>query len=218
MFEATERIVISKDWITIMLLIAVTLLILNRLKSSDRYYKLKNLLVNNTYVNSYSKANPLLFNSFNIIFLVVYIIIISFLLFIAIHLFEPKVASFDFLFYLKIAFIVCFFIGLRVVTGILLSILFEKERVQKYFTFLKTSYLSNYSLIMLPLIAIHFYFDSTNYSYFLLITAVLLILYYYVLLIKNNQSLLFGKSFYFILYLCTLEIAPFIIMTKIIII
>ena len=37
MLEATERIVVSKDWITIVLLIAVTLLILNRLKSNDRY-------------------------------------------------------------------------------------------------------------------------------------------------------------------------------------
>ncbi|MDY7394664.1 DUF4271 domain-containing protein [Aureibaculum sp. 2210JD6-5] len=218
MNEAIERVVISKDWITIMLLISVTLLILNRLKSSDRYYKLKNLLVNNTYINSYSKANPLLFNSFNIIFLSVYIIVISFLLFIAIHLFEPKVASFDFLFYLKIILVVCFFIGLRVVAGVLLGVLFEKERVQKYFTFLKTTYLSNYSLIMLPLIAVHFYFESDIYTYFLLIVAVLLFLYYYILLIKNNQSLVFGKSFYFILYLCTLEIAPFIIMTKILII
>ena len=218
MFEATERIVVSKDWVTIILLIAVTLLILNRLKSSDRYYKLKNLLVNNTYINSYSKANPLLLNSFSIIFLSVYVIIISLLLFVAIHLLEPKIASFDFLFYLKIAFFVCVFIGLRIVAGVLLGILFEKERTQKYFTFLKASYLSNYSLIMLPLIAIHFYFDSDLYSYFLLIVAVILLLYYYVLLIKNNQSLVFGKSFYFILYLCTLEIAPFIIMTKVLII
>ena len=194
------------------------MLILNRLKSSDRYYKLKNLLFNNTYVNSYSKANPLLFNSFTIIFLSVYIIIISLLVFIAIHLFEPKIASFDFLFFLKIAFIVSLFIGLRSAIGILLGMLFEKERTQRYFTFLKASYLSNYSLIMLPLIAVHFYFDSDIYSYFLLVIAVLLILYYYVLLIKNNQSLLFGKSFYFILYFCTLEIAPFIIITKIIII
>ena len=218
MHEALERIVISKDWVTVVLLIAVTLLILNRLKFSDRYYKLKNLLVNNTYVNSYSKANPLLLNSFNIIFLAVNIIIISFLLFIAIHLFEPYVASFDFLFYLKIVVFVCLFIGLRIMAGVLLGVLFENERVQTHFTFLKTSYLSNYSLIMLPLVAIHFYFDSDIYSYFLLIVAVLLFLYYYVLLIKNNQSYLFGKSFYFILYLCTLEIAPFVIMTKILII
>ncbi|MET2986426.1 DUF4271 domain-containing protein [Aureibaculum conchae] len=218
MLEATERIVVSKDWITIMLLIAVTLLILNRLKSSDRYYKLKYLLVNNTYINSYSKANPLLFNSFSIIFLAVYVIVISFLLFIAIYLFEPKIAAFDFLFFLKIALIICFFIGLRIILGTLLGVLFEKERTQKYFTFLKASYLSNYSLIMLPLVAVNFYFNSTFYSYFLLIVAVLLFLYYYVLLIKNNQSLVFGKSFYFILYLCTLEIAPLVIITKVLIV
>ncbi|RPD96515.1 DUF4271 domain-containing protein [Aureibaculum marinum] len=216
MLEAIDRIVVSKDWVTIVLLIAVTLLILNRLKSSDRYYKLKNLLVNNTYINSYSKANPLLLNSFNIIFLVVYVIVISFLLFIAIHLYKPDIASFNFLFYLKIALFLCLLIGFRIIIGILLAVLFEKEQVQQYFTFLKTSYLSNYSLIMLPLIAIHFYFDSDLYSNFLMIVAALLFLYYYILLIKNNQTLVFGKSFYFILYLCTLEIAPLIVMTKII--
>ncbi|MBJ2174113.1 DUF4271 domain-containing protein [Aureibaculum sp. A20] len=214
MLEATERIVVSKDWITIVLLIAVTLLILNRLKSNDRYYKLKNLLFNNTYINSFSKANPLLFNSFSIIFLAVYVIIISFLLFIIVHLVEPEMASYDFLFYLKIAFVVCVFFAIRIIAGLLLGILIEKERIQTHFTFLKASYLSNYSLIMLPLIAIHFYVNSTIYSYFLLFTAAALFLYYYVLLVKTNQSLVFGKSFYFILYLCTLEIAPFIIMIK----
>jgi len=217
MNEATERMFVSQDWITITLMIVLTLLLLNRIKYGERFYKLQYLLLNNTYINSYAKASPTIFNIFNIIFYAVATIIISFLVFVAHNLYKPDQTSYDFIFFLKIIFYVSIFIVVRIIIGFLIGILFEKEKDQQYFTFLKISYLGNFSLIILPFLAINFYFKSGVFSYILLIISVVLFLYYYILIIKNNQSLIFGRSFYFILYLCTLEIAPFAIIINILI-
>lgn len=218
MTEAVERIFISKDWITIVLMIVLTLVILNKTKYSDRFYKLKYILLNNSYINSYEKSSPLVFNIFNIIFFVIATLTLSLVLFIALNLYYYDSISYDFLFFLKTLFYVSFFTILRIVLGFLLGSLFEKEREQRYFTFLKISYLGNFSLIILPLTAIHFFTESTTFTHFLLIFSFLLFLYYYVLLLKNNQTVIFRNSFYFILYICTLEIAPFLIIFKVLIV
>lgn len=214
MTEAIERIFISKDWITVILMIVVTLLILNRLKFSERFYKLQYVLLNNSYINSYAKMNPVLLNIFNIIFFVIVTITLSLIIFTSIQLYYPNNITFNFTFFLKVLFYISIFTVIRVILGVLLGVLFEKEREQQHFTFLKISYLSNFCLITIPFITVNFYAGSTVFTHFLLICSFLLFLYYYVLILKNNQSLIFRNSFYFILYICTLEIAPFAIIFK----
>ncbi len=214
MTEAIERIFISKDWVTIVLMIILTLLILNRVKFSERFYKLQYVLLNNSYINSYAKASPLIFNAFNIIFFVVTILTVSFILFIALNLYFPERIFYDFIFFLKTLFFVGVFTVLRIILGYLLGSLFEREKEQRYFSFLKISYLGNFSLMTIPLIAVDLYTESTFYTHFLLVFSLVLFLYYYVLILKNNQSLISRNSFYFILYICTLEIAPFLIIFK----
>ncbi len=217
MNEAVERILISKDWITIVLLVIIGLLIFNRTKHLVRFKSFQSILHNNNYINNYAKATPLLLNTFNLTFIFIIVLVISLLLFVIIGLSN---VTFNIhnkgLFVLIIFYVFCFVI-IRFIVGLLLAFLFEKEREQHYFTFIKLSYLSHFSLLILPLLIINFYINISYFSYFLLIIAALLLLFYYFLQIKNNQKLVFGKMFYFILYLCALEISPFIIIYKLII-
>ncbi len=217
MGEATERILISNDWVTIVLLTIIGLLIYNKIKYPVRFKSLQSLLYNNSYINNYSKSTPLLFNSFNLIFYFIFIFIFSLLLFVIINqygLITDANRKETFLLIIIYAFS---FVIIRFIIGFLLAFLFEKENEQHYFTFTKLSYLGNFSLLILPLIIINFYINSFYFSQFLIIIASLLLVFYYFLQIKNNQKLVFGKMFYFILYLCALEISPFIIIYKLII-
>ncbi len=217
MGEATERILISNDWVTIVLLTIIGLLIYNKIKYPVRFKSLQSLLYNNSYLNNYSKSTPLLFNSFNLIFYFIFILIFSLLLFVIINqygLITDANRKETFLLIIIYAFS---FVIIRFIIGFLLAFLFEKENEQHYFTFTKLSYLGNFSLLILPLIIINFYINSFYFSQFLIIIASLLLVFYYFLQIKNNQKLVFGKMFYFILYLCALEISPFIIIYKLII-
>ncbi len=217
MGEATERILISNDWVTIILLTIIGLFIYIKIKYPVRFKSLQSLLYNNIYINNYSKSIPLILNGFNITFYFIFIFIISLLLFVAINLYDliPDINSKKL--FLLILLCVFAFVIIRFIIGYLLALIFEKENEQQYFTFTKLSYLSNFSLVILPLLIINFYIHSTYFSHFLILIAAVLLLFYYFLQLKNNQKFVFNKMFYFILYLCALEISPFIIIYKLII-
>jgi hypothetical protein len=68
--------------------------------------------------------------------------------------------------------------------------------------------------LLLPVNIVLFYNDSHSEIFlFVCIAAVLIInLLTYLLSLKNYQNFVVGKLFYFILYLCALEIAPYYFM------
>lgn len=218
MTEAVERVFDTHDWITILLLLVIAMIIYAKLRRPERFQKLQTLLLNNNYINDYSKATPMIFNGFNIVFYFIMIVVVSLLLFVAINQYNDGMSTYSVNYFFLIFLYVFAFIVVRSVIGFLLGVLFEKEKEQQYFTFLKISYLSNFSLILVPLLVLNFYIRLNWYSNALIIFAFLLFLYYYGLLVKNNQKLIFNKLFYFILYLCALEIAPFIIIYNLLIV
>mgnify|MGYP000852315589 CR=1 FL=1 len=217
MGQVIERIFISKDWITIIILMIITLLIFNKIRHPLKFNKLQTLLYSSGYIGSYSKSIPLILSVFNIIFIFIFIIVISLLIFIATSLYGFNNNN-DVIFFFKIFIFALSYILVRFIIGFLLSILFEKEKEQQYFTFLKLSYLSSFSILILPLLIVNFYINSTIYSHLVIILACLLLIYFFVLQIKNNHNLVFSNIFYFILYLCALEIAPYMIVYKLLIV
>jgi len=218
MLEATERVVNSHDWITIVLMIIITLIVYTKLTDAERFHKLQFLMFNSSYISEYSKATPLLLNFFNSVFLIIFTLISSLILAIVLQRFNPGVNYLEIGYYLKIVSIVFLFIIIRLVIGILLGVLFETEKEQQYLSFVKMSYLSNFSLLMTPLLIISIYSQSQAFTSFFIVIALLLVTFYYFLILKNNQNFIFKRLFYFILYLCALEIAPFLVIYKLIVI
>lgn len=217
MGEVIERIFISKDWITIILLIVITLLIFNKIRSPLKFTKLQTLLYSSSYFGGYSTSSPSLVSVFNVIFIVIFSIVISLLLFVAVIQYGLSNNS-DIMLFFKILIYVFSYIIVRFVVGFLLALLFEIEKEQQYFSFLKLSYLSSFSILILPFLIVNFYINSTFFSQILIIIGGLLLFYFFVLQIKNNQKLIFSNIFYFILYLCALEIAPYMIVYKLLIV
>ncbi|PID69717.1 MAG: hypothetical protein CSA39_03010 [Flavobacteriales bacterium] len=217
MLEALERNFESNDWITIILLIVITLIILNKLKYSDRFIRVQQILSNNSYINSYSKTAPLLLSTFNIVFYLIFVIIMSFLILALLEIENVVLHTNPLLQFFFIFGLVLGFFSIRLILGVILGSLFELESKQAYFTYLKIGYMSNFSMIIFPVVVISFYFKAPFFAKLLLILSVILLLYYYALLVKNNQKFIFGNFFYFILYLCTLEIAPILIAIKLLI-
>ena len=213
MGEVIDRVLNSRDWITIILLMVLALLIFNKIRHPLKFDKLQTLLYSSSYFGSYAKSTPLLINVFNIIFIVIFSIVISLLFFVAVIQYDLANNN-DIMLFLKILIYVFSYILARFVVGFLLALLFEKEKEQQYFTFLKLSYLSSFSILILPLLIVNFYISSDLYSQLLIIIAGLLLFYFFALQVKNHQKFIFSKMFYFILYLCALEIAPYMIAYK----
>ena len=81
---------------------------------------------------------------------------------------------------------------------------------------LETSYLAVVLLMVFLLLCYVFlHLDIYNSSrIFVLITALILYFIRFIIIVLNNKNLLSGKILYIILYLCTLEIVPFIYLFK----
>jgi hypothetical protein len=93
------------------------------------------------------------------------------------------------------------------------SIILEIEDIGSAFNHFKMSYRSYISIFLFPIIAVIYY---NNFNIYLVISiGVFLIIYNiitYLNILKYFKEKLFSNLFYFILYLCTLEIAPFYFM------
>jgi hypothetical protein len=88
---------------------------------------------------------------------------------------------------------------------------FKIEEFNEQFNLLKVNYRTYLSLLLLPINIILYYnpIQSSTFFWLLIIVLFALNVVTYIIALKLYQNLLIRKIFYFILYLCTLEIAPY---------
>ncbi len=105
---------------------------------------------------------------------------------------------------------------LKILAGKLLSYFFKRITVYKQMLVLETSYLACVLLLLYPVLSYGFLHLSTVSHVFnvVLISALLLYCFRFVILVWNNKNLVSGQLLYIILYLCILEIVPFIYLFK----
>ena len=220
MLQATERVLYSKDWITLVFVLILALFVIIKYHYNERLTRLFSLFISRNYLVIYSKYSPLLLNSFHLFFAIIQLFIFSLTIFVGIKANNSIAKEFEFSFFLNILTGVFIFTVLRYFLGKLLAILFDVEKDHENVSFLKMSYLSNFCLLLFPLLigTLYLFYNSTIMAIVIATIAIAILLLYYALIIKNNQKLIFKNFFYFILYLCALEIAPLIFLYKLFII
>ena len=216
MFEGIERIVLSKDWITIIFLLILTIITVLKYNYSERFTKLFSLIYSDKYYTDYVKTNPLVLNKFHFLFLFVIFINISMLIYFGFQVLDPSFFDNNFYSFIQILAVVVSYIILRFIIGFLLSEIFDLNDQQKQLTFLKLSNLSLLSLLIFPLlIFLNFsvgFYHNTMISISSVLVLILFLIHYYKLLKKDKMN--FNNLFYLFLYLCALEIAPLIVIYK----
>jgi hypothetical protein len=216
MFEGLERVILSKDWITIVFLLTLTIITVLKYQFSDRFTKLFSLSYSDKYYTDYVKTNPLILNKFHLLFFIVIFFNISMLIFFSLQVLEPSFFSNSFYSFAQILSIVILYIVLRQFIGFILGEIFELHDQQKQLTFLKISNLSLLSLLLFPLLLFLNYsvgpYHKTVITIGFFLAVILFLIHYYKLLKKDKFN--FNNLFYLFLYLCALEIAPFIVIYK----
>ena len=121
------------------------------------------------------------------------------------------------MFFFKAIGVLGTFFALRYFLGYLLASLVEVNTLHLKVAFAKATYFFALSVVLVPFLLLVFYAKSYNLLFFRLAVLVLIILLIarYVFVFKNNKSEVFSRIFYFILYLCALEIAPILLFFKI---
>ncbi len=219
MFEGQERFYISQDWITIIFMVVLVLITLAKYLYNDRFNKLFTLYYSDKYYTDFSISKPLIFNFFHGLLLLIFIFNISLLIFYLLRSYHLMDTDYDFLFYLKVLFVSVVFVFLRYIIGVFLGVIFEKSEEQNYLTFLKINNLGLLSLYLFPLLLIINYAPYSKQRFLATFVVFVLLVFASVrsVNILKNDRLNFNTFFYLFLYLCTLEITPFIVSYKLLV-
>ena len=212
--EALDRIIISKDWITILLLGIVFLIILVHFFDSKRLQQLFLFSFNKSYRLNYSYH----FGSiFTILLFVINTLIISLFVYVIISVFYPDKIDYDSVSFITILFSVLFYWVLSQGLIFTTSYFFDIKKYYYQSVFTKMGYLYSSTLYLLILLIFNFYLFDSN-AVFVKITILsfgLLLIIRYIHFISTFKSQISSHIFYYILYLCALEIAPLLIAIKV---
>ena len=107
---------------------------------------------------------------------------------------------------------------IKVLLERLIGSVFELDSLIDSYLFQKTTYKNYTGFLLLPINCLLIYTISPTKSviYVCISLIVLINLLGFISSFKNNQKLLLNNLFYFILYLCALEIGPYLILYKLI--
>lgn len=198
------------DWYTAIIIASLIVMVSAKILNPSRFRQLIN---NSNYLRIYIKDHKF-FNLFDILlftnFCINAVLIMS-LFYSTLNKFNIKFNDFIALSGL---------LGL-VVTGkflieFIISSIFEIKDISFRHIFQQISTLNILGIILLPLNALSVFSYPKQLLLFVIIFSISCLIMLYSLLksIKNNQKLLINNFFYFILYLCTLEIGPYVILCK----
>ena len=128
---------------------------------------------------------------------------------------DNQLLSIDTIF--KLTFSIATFILIKVLIERLIGSILEIDKLIDQYLFQKISYKNYLGILLLPINALLLFSfkPSLPIIYFIIILLLIVNIVGLITSFKTHQSLIKRNYFYFILYLCTLEISPYIILYKV---
>ena len=205
---------ISNDWYVVFCLVSLVVILMAKKIDAQRFSEFLKLFGNNNYLRIYLKEHSF-FDRFDSLLFINFCI--NFVVFGGIgyqFVFEPvtmNLLKFSQLFSF-VAVVVLLKIGLELFLGYVLDL----RTLFNILTFQQISSYNFIGLILLPLNA--FIVFGVNFVPLAIILTVVLILLIVVAgmtkTVQSNLNILLNNFFYFILYLCTFEIGPYLVLYK----
>ncbi len=207
--ELQPRIIENKDWATIIFVASFALIVLAKSTFESRFHDFIRIIISDKYLKIYKESTHLI-SGFNVILFFVNIVSLSFFIQIAFHHFGYGSKT-DWVLFVQIFTLLTVFILSKFLIEKIIAETFNIEEIIEEFNLQKVSYRTFIGLLLLPVTILLFYSDYSANSLYIGIIVILLIInaITYLLSLKIYQNLIIAKLFYFILYLCALEIAPY---------
>ncbi|MCK0161492.1 DUF4271 domain-containing protein [Allomuricauda sp. F6463D] len=207
-----EKTIISLDWITIALFLSLVVLALGKYLYHKKFLNFIILPFNDKYILLHNKKGQFS-HWFHLLLTLFQLINLSLFLFLILKVFEllPQVDALTT--YFILLGLLALFELIKFVLQMFTGYVFNNLGVVGSVIFSKMSYL-NYSSILICICNVLLIYITTNSKttiYIVLILVFLINAIGIVKLLKNYQKALFPYFMYFILYLCTLEIAPLVL-------
>jgi len=211
------RETVSNEWFTVFIVLGLVFLTISKFLSSRRFDDFLAVIGNSKYLKIYAREQKFIdvFDTLLFLNLVISVSIFSFLMYS--EFVNP--AEFDLIQFFKLLFGVGALVLIKVLLERLIGSLFDIDALIDSYLFQKTTYKNYSGLILLPvnILLIYAFSPSKPIIYIILGLIFLINLIGFVTSFKNHQKTLLNNLFYFILYLCALEIGPYIILYHLII-
>lgn len=206
------REIVSNEWFTVFIVLALGLLTLSKFLFARRFDDFLVVIGNSKYLKIYARDQKFI-DGFDALLFFNLVISVSIFLFSAYSEFVSP-AEFDLIQFFKLLFGIGALGLIKVLLERLIGSLFEIDGLIDSYLFQKTTYKNYTGLVLLPVNILMIYtFASTKSFIYMVFGLIFLInLIGFITSFKNHQKLLLDNLFYFILYLCALEIGPFIIL------
>ena len=207
-----ERIIENKDWVTLLFVFCLALIVVTKTAFENRFSDFINLIVSDKYIKIYKDSSNLM-SWFTVVLFFVQIISLSFFIRYLL-VFFGYVVNADWIVFIQIFTFLTFFILSKFLIEKIIATSFNIEEFTEQFNMLKVNYRTYMGILLLPVSIILFYNPMPKPLVIYIILDILLVINIVIYLksIKIFQNLIIGKLFYFILYLCALEIAPYYFM------
>ncbi|WP_353168098.1 DUF4271 domain-containing protein [Flavobacterium sp.] len=208
----TERILINKDWAALLFVLAIAIVAINKTIFSVRFNEFIKLGYSEKYNKIYKDTNNLL-SWFTISMFVIQLISFSFFILLFLSYFNYTKTD-NFITYIQVITFLFVFILSKFLIEKIIGTAIDSESLVDKFNLIKVNYRAFLGFILLPINIVLYYNSWPIKEVFYIILTIFLLynVFTYYFFIKTYQKTILSKLFYFILYLCTLEIAPYYFM------
>jgi hypothetical protein len=206
------RIEENKDWATILFVLCLLIVAITKGNFENRFSDFIRLIVNDKYLKIYKDSSNIT-SWFTISMFIVQLISFSFFVLIILSYFNIATKT-DYIKYIQITTLIGVFVLTKYLVDKIIATSFSIEEFVEQINLQKVSYRAFIGLIIIPINVILYYNDYSSKLIIYTLIAIILIIntLTYFKTLKFYQNLLINKLFYFILYLCALEIAPYYFM------
>jgi len=214
--KAIERVIINNDWLTFIFLGILFLVVLANYLDKNRLRQLAVLPFNSLYFTNFENTSDNLRKGFTIFLFISSNLTLSIFLYLLFHKLYPsffKHYNHPFVIILGMVF---GYWALKYLISLIAAWIFELEEVRRKVVYIKLSYFLSFQfyLFLLLIFAIYFFESSSNFIQYVLGIYLVFLLVRYFQFLRAMKKMIFVNLFYFILYICTLEIAPFMVLYK----
>lgn len=211
------REIISTEWYTILFVLCLSILAMAKYIFSSRFNDFLWLVGKSKYLKIYAREQKFI-DQFDAFLFLNLVISLSIFFFLGHSTFVGGI-SFNIGLFIKILLGIGAIILIKVLLERLIGSLFGIDTLIDSYLFQKTSYKNFSGLLLLPINILLVFTIPLSINLFYVIIGLLFIinLMGFITSIKTHQKTILNNIFYFILYLCALEIAPYILLYKLLV-
>ena len=208
------RDVLFNDWYTIIIVVSLALIVSAKLLNVNRFSDFLKLIGNSNYLRIYFKDHKFL-DPFDILLFLNFCINAVLIGILTYSIFVDNI-ELNWQLFLRFLLIFIGSVLLKILVELGLGSLFDIKKLFHSYVFQQVSFLNFLGVILVPLNSLLIFGAPNNRSVLvgILIISGLILFIGFIRSIKFYQKQLINNFFYFILYLCTLEFGPYILICK----